>query len=430
MTLLLLLLGCAPDDGRVPLQYCEDGDPAPTAAPATEPLTWHGDAGPIVAAKCTGCHTDGGLAPFSLESHGAVASRADLIRAAVTSGRMPPWSADDCCGKEYRFDRRLSQAELDTLVGWLDQGAPEGDPSEVPDDPPESIGLPRVDLEVAMPAPYLATPRWNTHDDVRCFLLDIPPEATGRFVVGGEVIPGTTTIVHHVATAVVLPKQLAAFEKLDADDPEPGWDCYGGQGAIAGGSLGGWVPGQGALVMPEGLGLELPQDAKLLLNIHYDLSNVDGTPTEDQTALQYMLADEVDQLVRAIPVIHPLWLFDRGMAIEGGGETTSYGVAWDPGVVYGREQRWNVWAVFLHMHELGTAGSVALLKPDGAQECLLNVDDWDFHWQADYWYDEPTVLEPGDRLYVECEWRNPGEDIAWETDQEMCAAVLYVTEAP
>jgi len=56
---------------------------------------------------------------------------AKSIRAAVLTRKMPPWFADPHYGK-FSNDRSLSQAEIDTLVGWADTGAAEGDPKDAP----------------------------------------------------------------------------------------------------------------------------------------------------------------------------------------------------------------------------------------------------------------------------------------------------------
>jgi hypothetical protein len=95
----------------------------------------------------------------------------------------------------------------------------------------------------------------------------------------------------------------------------------------------------------------------------------------------------------------------------------------------------------LHMHELGSIGRVAVLRENGETECLLNIPRWDFHWMAEYYFDTPVHLAPGDRLYVECHWdnsetnqkivngvRQKPRDLQWGTDDEMCGAVLTYSE--
>ncbi|MEZ4317173.1 MAG: hypothetical protein R3F61_06705 [Myxococcota bacterium] len=426
--MLILLLSCAVDDGRIPLQYCEDPGLAREVSPVERPLTWHADVAPIVTERCARCH-ESAVAPFPLKAYDDVASRAGVIEGTLLTGAMPQWSADDCCGKAYRDDRSLTQEELDTVVGWLRQGAPEGDPSTAVSLPslarPE---LPRVDAVAQMAEPYTPSPPADSTDDLRCFVIDIPEAAKGRYVTGFDVKPGNLQVVHHVLVSAVARWDQAAFTQLDARDPGPGFECRGGEGALGDRQVGAWVPGLEGLVLPEGLGIELPNDGKLILSLHYDLSAVDGQPTSDQTLVELMLADEVERAVTPLPVMNPLWVFDRGMRIEGDSAETGYGFAWDPQLVYGPGREWDVWGVFVHMHELGTTASVAILRGD-EQECLLHIPYWDFDWQANYWFDTPTRLSPGDRLYLECNWRNPYDTLAWGDDQEMCGAIVYGTKA-
>src|SRR2546430_9552854 len=52
--------------------------------------TW-ADVAPVFAEKCAGCHTPGGIAPFSLRSARTAAAHADAILVMTELGRMPPW---------------------------------------------------------------------------------------------------------------------------------------------------------------------------------------------------------------------------------------------------------------------------------------------------------------------------------------------------
>lgn len=428
MIALALLLGCPADDGRIDLQYCEDATLTHPVTPVTAPVTWHADVAPVVHEHCARCHTADGLAPFALETHTDVVALADAVRDSVVSGRMPPWSAAECCGKAYRGERRIPDEAVDLLVGWLDQGAPEGDPTTATPLPPlVAPALARVDATVSTER-YEAAGLFGSTDDLRCFLVDIPDGMRGRFVTGMQVRPGNTAIVHHVGVNAVAGWREAPFVRLDRADDGPGFECRGGQGALGDRSIGIWVPGLDALELPEGLGIQLPNDGKLIVNMHYDLTAADGDAF-DETEVDFTLADSVEKVVVPIAALNPLWVFDRGMEIEGGFTDSGYGFAWDPQVLYGLGADWDVWGAFIHMHELGTSGSVALLKGKGEQECLLHVPEWDFFWQANYWFDAPTRMNAGDRLYVECNWRNPGDDIAWADDEEMCGAVIYATRA-
>jgi hypothetical protein len=56
---------------------------------------------------------------------------AKAIKQAVLSKKMPPWFADPAVGR-FANDRTLSQQEIDTIVAWVDAGAPEGNAKDAP----------------------------------------------------------------------------------------------------------------------------------------------------------------------------------------------------------------------------------------------------------------------------------------------------------
>src|SRR4051794_36589425 len=87
----------------------------------------------VLQEHCEACHREGGIGPFSLVTYSDAFSRARSIRSAVVSGLMPDGASvrlDSGCTKPDTFEgrRRLTPAELDTIVAWVDSGAPEGDP--------------------------------------------------------------------------------------------------------------------------------------------------------------------------------------------------------------------------------------------------------------------------------------------------------------
>jgi len=116
--------------------------------------------------------------------------------------------------------------------------------------------------------------------------------------------------------------------------------------------------------------------------------------------------------------------------------------AYDPTVVITKGEAVEMHNVMLHMHELGSIGRVAILRADGTTDCLLNITQWDFHWMADYYFEKPVRIAPGDKLYVECHWdntaenqrlvngeREPPRDLVWKTQDEMCGAILTYSVA-
>jgi hypothetical protein len=404
----------------------------------TDP-TWYRDVEPIVVAKCQGCHTESGIAPFALTGLAQISALREIVRDAIDSRRMPPWQPDACC-TTYHYDRSLSDAERDTFLRWLDSGTPAGDPADAPPVTPPPQGLPRVDLRAAMPAPFTPVPKVGA-DELRCFLLDHDPIERTRFITGLDFKPGVRSIVHHVIIYAIDAGEVAALERRDGEDGRPGWDCYGELGELQGGSqyVGGWQPGVLPRLLPEGIGRELPEGTRLVLNVHYDTSH---GAAADQSTIDIMLEDQVERVERAIPVGNPLWFVGDGMAIEAGDPDAMVWFAYDPTELVTKGKAVEIHNVMLHMHELGSIGRVAVLRANGETECLLNITGWDFHWMGDYYFATPVRIAPGDKLYVECHWDNTegnqrivnGElqtprTLHWGTDEEMCGAVLTYSEA-
>src|ERR687897_1597210 len=94
-----------------------------TAAP-----TFTKDVAPIFQNKCESCHRTDSIAPMSLQTYEEARPWARSIRDRVASRNMPPWHIDPAVGiQHYKGDRSLTQKEIDTIVAWAGNGAPQGD---------------------------------------------------------------------------------------------------------------------------------------------------------------------------------------------------------------------------------------------------------------------------------------------------------------
>src|SRR5689334_1860367 len=93
--------------------------------------TFYKDVAPLFQKHCQECHRAGEAAPMPLLTYSEVRPWAKAIKQAVLSHKMPPWYADPHVGK-WANDRSLSQAEIDTLVSWVDGGAKEGNAKQAP----------------------------------------------------------------------------------------------------------------------------------------------------------------------------------------------------------------------------------------------------------------------------------------------------------
>ena len=89
---------------------------------------------------------------MSLLSYKEVRPWAKSIREKVVSGEMPPWHADANYGK-WRNDRRLSEAEINTIKTWVDAGSKEGDPRDLPPAPKFTEGwmIGKPDVVISIP---------------------------------------------------------------------------------------------------------------------------------------------------------------------------------------------------------------------------------------------------------------------------------------
>ncbi len=101
-----------------------DADPTPTFTK---------DIAPIFQAKCEACHRPNSMAPMSLVTYEEARPWARAIGLRVGSRQMPPWHIDKTVGiQEFKNDRSLSDQQIDTIVRWVEAGAPKGDPKDMP----------------------------------------------------------------------------------------------------------------------------------------------------------------------------------------------------------------------------------------------------------------------------------------------------------
>ncbi len=400
-----------------------EAEPAPISG-----LTYYADIQPILAERCGGCHRDGGIAPFVFDTYAALAPARDLLAQVVAARTMPPWPPGRCCA-DYLHDRSLSEDEVAAILGWVEEGAPEGDPAEAVETPPAEAGLSRVDLEVMMAEPY--TPSDGDGDEVRCFVIDWPEEEQ-RFITGLDVRPGNGDIVHHAVVYAVPPAKGAFYEALADAGEGPGWSCPGGLAEGGGTVVGGWVPGTSGYDFPRSIGRGVSPNSKIILSVHYRFPP--ASPGSDQTAIALRLDESVDREIKGLAVYNPAWMVGKTMKIPAGEADVRFTYGYDP-VAFTRGAAL-IQNVNLHMHEHGTSASLAIERADGSVECLLDIEEWDYDWQGDYFLAEPARLEVGDRLKVECHFDNSAEnqplgvepeDLWWGDDLEMCIATVLVT---
>jgi len=399
------------------------------------PASYHKDIAPLVEVKCAGCHVEGGIAPFALTTYDDIKAMAPAMKAAVNAKTMPPWPASDTC-TDYLGDRSLTDQQISRLVGWIDNGMPEGNAGEAPVEVQDNrLGLSRVDLELPMPIAY--TPKLSP-DEYRCFYVDWPETET-TYVTGVGVTPGYTPIVHHVIAFLAPPEVLPEFDALDAADAAPGWTCFGGPGGSPGKAswVGAWVPGSLGADLPEGTGIEIPPGSKLIVQMHYNTSTTEPAP--DQTKLLLKTDKTVEKKAAMLPYTNFSWVKAKTMDIPAhtndvthtfSGDLTKFAGFISNGAVSPNVPL-TIYNIGAHMHTHGTNIELGITRSTGATECMVDIPRWNFHWQGSYTFTQPKVIEPGDEISMKCVYDNPGmTDMNWGegTGDEMCLSTFFVTE--
>jgi hypothetical protein len=418
-----LVAACGPKPTVFP--GTDDVDAGPTDGGGHEGgVTWYRDVLPLVQDNCQGCHTEGGIAPFPFTTYQEAAPRHEAMAVMVSSRQMPPWMPDESC-IDLKRSRTLTQEQIDVFVAWSQAGAPPGNPDDAPSGPAPLPGLPTVSATFDPGAEY--QPK-NIADDYRCFIL--PPSFTAQTDVRGyDVVPGTPTQVHHVIL-VAIPSARAP--QLDDGEAGLGWTCYGGPGVPQNEfqtvkMLGGWVPGTGATVYPTDTGIRVSSGDAVVMQVHYNTRN--GPPAPDLTQVKLMYATS--------PVAKPAQIFpvstsNFSIPPKSTGTTATASWTFDLGtpLIPGA----TIYGVTPHMHELGQQIRVERVRgaggPSESRQCLMDVPQWDFHWQQPYEYEAPVHVLRFDRVDVTCTWNNPGNaTVTWGegTQDEMCVTFFYVT---
>lgn len=359
-----------------------------TAAPTP---TFAKDVAPILYRNCAGCHRPGEVGPFSLLDYKDAAKRAELLKEVTTARQMPPWPAEPGYG-HFLNERRLTDAEVATIAAWADAGAPEGDPKDLPPAPtfPEGWQLGTPDLVLTVSEAFNVPA--DGPDLFRCFVVPIDlPE--NRTVAAVEFRPGNPKVVHH---ALFFLDSTGAARKKDEASPGPGFPSFGGPGFLPTGSLGGWAPGSMPRRLADGLGLRLPKGSDLALQVHYHPS---GKPETDRSTLGIYFTKAPAQRI-----VVGQRLVNRQIDIPPGEahyqRTAQLEVPVDLKVI----------GITPHMHLIGREMKVRAIRPDGTEEPLIWIRDWDFNWQGQYTYAEPVRLPAGTRIELTASYDNSADN--------------------
>jgi len=390
--------------------------------PVPAPPTFSREIDRIFQGKCESCHSPGGVAPFSLVSYRDAFAHALPIKLMTATRKMPPWKPAKGCG-DFLDARQLSDSEIRTIGAWVDAGAPEGDPRELP--PPVVI---RDDWKIGVPdlvlTPTEAFTPPKDADTFRCFVL--PGRfSTDLYVKAVDIRPEARDYVHH---AELLIDTTGRAQQLDDADPLPGFDIFAGGLEIPFGLLGAWLPDSEPFMLPDDVATKIPSGAALVLAVHYHPH--DGKIVTDKTAVGLYLAHKPIEKIAKTASFYVDQIDLPAGASDIVVQTTKP-----------VEEAMEVYAVRAHMHYLGRSISGVAVQPDGARDCLLTVNDWDIHWQGTYRYSSPLLIPAGTRIEVTGHYDNsvwnpanpsfPPREVfgGYRANDEMCGIELVYAPA-
>src|SRR5438067_7409652 len=147
---------------------------------ASDPVTFNKQIAPLIFQNCSSCHRPGETGPFSLLTYEDVRKHAKQIVEVTQRRYMPPWLPEPGYG-DFAGERRLTDAQIETIHRWAAQAAQEGKASDLPATPqwPGGWALGKPDLIVVMPNAYVLPS--DGKDVYRNFILPVPT-TTNRYV--------------------------------------------------------------------------------------------------------------------------------------------------------------------------------------------------------------------------------------------------------
>ena len=333
---------------------------------------------------------------MSLLTYADARESASRIQEALLSGTMPPWFADPDVNR-FSNDRRLSEAQVRTLLSWVDAGAPEGNPADAP--PPRrfeegwTIGKPELILEMPKPFDIPA----NGTLEYRYVIIPLG-FTENRWVQAFEIRPGNRSVVHHVRAVLRPPgSQWLTDVPMGEARPKRGSNSAG-TSAMRHGSIASYTPGRAAMVYPPGRATLIPAGSDLVLEMHY---TTNGKATTDQTRVGFIFAKEPPaEQVRRFAIVNTTFTIPPG----------------DPSVRVeaAATLRADVKLIALHphMHLRGKAAEFRMVTPEGERKTLLRVSRYDPMWQLQYHPAEELVLKEGTRLEATFTFDNsPGNSV-------------------
>ncbi|NOT27761.1 MAG: thiol-disulfide isomerase [Acidobacteria bacterium] len=335
---------------------------------------------------------------MSLLSYQGVRPWAKAIKTAVLSRKMPPSFVDPAYG-HFRDDRRLSDADIKTLVTWADGSAPEGDAKDKPEPVKFVDGWgfePDMIIEMPMDVPLQATGTINYQNIL--VKVNFPED---RWVVAADLRPGNREAVHHMRANVRPPGSTFmknAVPGVAYDTADPTMRAGRGPAEEPADLLGKYNPGLGAqdFSLYESAKF-VPKGSDIIFNMHYTAI---GKETTDRSRLALKFT-KVPPKFRYFSNSGPQAF---NLVIPAGARNQE--IVSELSVVAD-----NVQLAYIqpHMHLRGKDYEIRLISPSGESKTIFK-STWDFNWQLGVDLEEPLPLPKGTRIIGVAHYDNSTEN--------------------
>ena len=371
-------------------------------------VSYANDVVPILEQRCVSCHRDGGVAPWSMDSHQMVSGWSEMMRETLLTMRMPPGQIDDTYVDNFTDVHSVSDSEKRTLVSWIDSGAA----IDGSDDPLTRLAaqasgwaLGEPDLIVEFPAQEI--PATGTLD-----YKFIPVEIgldRDRWVRAYAFDIGDKSVLHHVVAYTQDAKQQK-------------------QNSSGGGSrtnFGGYAPGRDYVEFDNNTGVLLEEDMRFMVQFHYTTV---GRPVTDVTRIGLYFQDEAPEFpLSRTAIMNGEFVIPPG---DSDFDVTARATIVKDSYLYN---------IAPHMHYRGKRVKYWAEYPDGTREDILSIPNFQHNWQMIYRLKQPKLLPAGTVIVSEGAFDNsvnnalnpdPSQEVRWgdQVWDEMFIAWMRVSE--
>jgi hypothetical protein len=408
------------------------------AADNPRQVTFSKDVAPILQAKCQECHQPNSIAPMSLITFQEVRPWARSIKERVASRQMPPWHIDPSVGvQKFKNDMSLTDEQVYTIVKWVDSGAPQGDPRDMP--PPRPLvtdnewkgirdGFGAPDLVVRSPEYTMPA----QHQDVWFRPMSDIPLTEPRWVKMVEIRPTNLKarkIVHHSIAYLVLNDDPEAVNTGTAAGPER--QGGGGEDAVnRRPQLMEWAIGKGYDLYRPGTGKLLVPGEKISWDQHIHAAGEEITGGSEIGLWFYKKGEEPKKRSYLIAFTG----VDRSKMLD----IPPNSMAMSEGFTVLKENTL-IENFQPHFHLRGKSMQVEAILPDGSRQVISYVGNFNFNWMTNYIYDDDAspLLPKGSVIHVTAWYDNtranknnpdPDQWVGWgdRTVDEMAHAWMNV----